>query len=286
MMGRANNPLRQIFNAAAKKFLSEKPVVYALTVVGRDDASGALVTRGLFIGTGVECFYKAAELSLKVNFTLVKPISRCVVYLDEEEYHATWCGNKSIYRTRMAIEDGGELIVIAPGVRRFGEDDRIDELIRKYGYRTTPEILDMLEKNTDMMKNLSAVAHLIHGSTEGRFKVTWCPKSLTREEVEGVGYAYGDFDAMSKKYDVLKMKEGWNTMPDGERVYFIHNPAVGLWATKSRFGKEKTTEAVASTSSLPQKGGGTKKKRKAASSSWGAYLARGVSSAKKASKRE
>lgn len=235
MMGRADNPLRRIFNTAAEKYLKDLPVVYALTVVGRDEKTDRLVTRGLFVGTGTDCFYEAAKLSIQVNFTLVEPIRKCVVHLDKDEYHATWCGNKSIYRTRMAIEDGGELVVIAPGVGRFGEDDRIDELIRKYGYRTTPEILDLLEKNTDMMKNLSAVAHLMHGSTEGRFKVTYCAKGLTKEEVESVGYAYGDFEEYSEKYDVTTLKDGWNTMDDGEKVFYIENPAVGLWATKSRF---------------------------------------------------
>ena len=242
MMGVADNPLRRIFNTAAKQFLKDLPVVYALTVVGRDEKSGQLVTRGLFIGSGEKCFYEAAKLSMEVNFTMLeRPIKKCVVYLDPEEYHTTWLGNKSIYRTRMAIEDGGELIVLAPGVNRFGEDDRIDELIRKYGYRTTPEILDLLEKNTDMMKNLSAVAHLIHGSTENRFSVKWCAAGLTRKEVEGVGYEYERYTTMSKIYDVKKLKEGWNTTESGEEIFFIRNPAVGLWATRDRFSSPSTT---------------------------------------------
>jgi len=249
MMGVADNPLRRIFNTAAKEFLKDLPVVYALTVIGRDEKSDQLVTRGIFIGSGEECFYKAAKLSMEVNFTMVEPIKKCVVYLDPDEYHTTWLGNKSIYRTRMAIEDGGELVVLAPGVHTFGEDDRIDQLIRKYGYRTTPEILSLLEKNTDMMKNLSAVAHLIHGSTENRFNVKWCAKGLSRKEVEGVGYDYEDYTMMSKKYDVSKLKEGWNTTESGEKVYFIRNPAVGLWATRSRF----TTRSTGSSSSSSKK---------------------------------
>ena len=241
-MGVADNPLRRIFNTAAKQFLKDLPIVYALTVVGRDEKSGDLVTRGLFIGSGEECFYEAAKLSMEVNFTMVeRPIKKCVVYLDPEEYHTTWLGNKSIYRTRMAIADGGELVVLAPGVHRFGEDDKIDELIRKYGYRTTPEILDLLEKNTDMMKNLSAVAHLIHGSTENRFNVKWCAKGLTRKEIEGVGYDYEEYSTMSKKYDVSKLKEGWNDTDSGEKIFFIRNPAVGLWAARDKFSTPSTS---------------------------------------------
>lgn len=257
MMGRADNPLRQIFNSAAEQFLADLPVVYALTVVGRDAASGLLATRGLFIGTGVECFMQAAALSLKVNFTLVEPIPKCVVYLDPEEYPTTWLGNKSIYRTRMAIADEGELVVLAPGVSDFGEDKQIDVLIRKYGYRNTPAILDLLAKNTDMMKNLSAVAHLIHGSTEGRFKVTYCPGGLSAKEIKSVGYEYGDLKEMSKRYDHSKLKDGWNVLPDGERIFFIGNPAIGLWADEARFNKSNFSES----------GRGV---------SWGEYLARGT----------
>lgn len=138
MMGRADNPLRRILNYASAHFVRHLPIVYIQTVIGRGE-NGELVTRGVFVGDDEECFMKAAELSLEVNFQLLDmPLDKVVVYLDPHEFKSTWLGNKSIYRTRMAIADGGELIVLAPGVHRFGEDQRIDELIRKYGYRTTP----------------------------------------------------------------------------------------------------------------------------------------------------
>lgn len=239
MMGRADNPLRRILNYASTHFVNHLPIVYIQTVIGRGDG-GKLVTRGVFIGNDEECFMKAAELSLEVNFQLLDaPLDKVVVYLDPHEFKSTWLGNKSIYRTRMAIADGGELIVLAPGVHRFGEDQRIDELIRKYGYRTTPEVLAHLSANRDLMKNLSAVAHLIHGSSEGRFKITYCPGHLSREEVEGVGFAYGDLAEMSAKYPVDQLEDGWNTTTSGngdnERFFYISNPALGLWAYRGRF---------------------------------------------------
>jgi nickel-dependent lactate racemase len=122
MMGRADTPLRRILNYAQDHFCRHLPLVYVLTVVGSDGAGG-LVTRGLYVGDDHECFQRAAELSVQVNFTVVEePFRKVVVYLDPEEFHSTWLGNKSIYRTRMAIEDGGELIVLAPAVKTFGED--------------------------------------------------------------------------------------------------------------------------------------------------------------------
>jgi nickel-dependent lactate racemase len=237
MMGRSDAPLRLLLNHAADRFLKDLPVVYALTVRGRDAASGALVTRGLFVGTGLACFERAAALSREVNFELLQePLQRAVVYLDPHEYHSTWLGNKSIYRTRMAMADGGHLLVLAPGVKTFGEDKGIDALIRKFGYRSTPEVMQFVKDNIDLMKNLSAAAHLIHGTTEGRFRVTYCPGGLTKEEVEGVGYDFGDVHKMLERYDVAKLRDGWNVDKEsGERFFYVSNPATGLWAYEGRF---------------------------------------------------
>jgi len=233
MMGRADTPLRRILNYAQETFCGHFPLVFVLTVVGTND-DGQLVTRGLFIGDDHECFTRAAELSVQVNFeVLEEEMHKVVVYLDPEEFHSTWLGNKSIYRTRMAIADGGELIVLAPAVKTFGEDEEIDRLIRKYGYRTTPEIMRFVEEHEELRNNLSAAAHLIHGSSENRFTVTYCPGEMTREEIEGVGYEFGKLTEIQSRYDPAGLKEGWNDL-DGERVYYISNPALGLWAHRDR----------------------------------------------------
>jgi hypothetical protein len=207
--------------------------VYVLTVVGRGNDSG-LAVRGLFIGDDIECFQLAAELSLKVNFEIVdEPIRKAVVYLDPDEFHSTWLGNKAVYRTRMALADGAELIVLAPGVREFGEDKRIDEMIRKYGYFGTPATLAAVNANADLAGDLSAAAHLIHGSSEGRFTIRWCPGHLSKEEIESVGFEYGELSEMTQRYDPEMLSHGYNTV-DGEEIFFIANPGLGLWAHRSR----------------------------------------------------
>jgi hypothetical protein len=139
----------------------------------------------------------------------------------------------------MAIADGGELIVLAPGLKEFGEDGEIDRLIRNYGYRTTPEILKAVENNSDIRQNLSAAAHLIHGSTEGRFSVTYCPGHISRKEIEAVNYNHADLGEMMKRYDPEKLSDGYNTLPDGEEIYYISNPALGLWSWKEKFQSNK-----------------------------------------------
>jgi nickel-dependent lactate racemase len=235
IMGRADTPVRRVLNYASDHYASHLPIVYIQTVIGRE-ANGELVVRGLFIGDDVECFEKASELSLQVNFEMLdKPLKKVVVYLEPEEFKSTWLGNKSIYRTRMAIADQGELVVLAPGLKEFGEDREIDRLIRKYGYRTTPEILQAVKENAELEQNLSAAAHLIHGSTEGRFKVTYCPGFISRQEIESVHYEFGDLDEMIKRYDPSTLVDGFNRLPDGEEIFYISNPALGLWSWKENF---------------------------------------------------
>jgi len=239
MMGRAETPVRKIFNYATDHFAQQLPIVYVQTVVGVD-AEGKLVTRGMFVGDDFEVFTKAAELSLKVNFDMVeKPLQKVVVWLDPTEFKSTWLGNKSIYRTRMAMADGGELIVLAPALKEFGEDKQIDALIRKYGYFGTPATLKAVAENDDLQANLGAAAHLIHGSSEGRFSITYCPGKgegkITREEIESVGFLWADYDEMAQKYNPETLKNGFNTLSDGEEIFYISNPALGLWAHKDRF---------------------------------------------------
>lgn len=235
IMGRVKNPVRDVLNYASDHFAGELPIVYIQTVVAKNK-QGKLALKGLFIGDDKECFEKAAELSLQVNFEMLdKELNKVVVFLDPSEFKSTWLGNKSIYRTRMAIADEGELIILGPGVREFGEDSYIDYLIRKYGYLTTPEILRMTNENKELQENLSAASHLIHGSSEDRFKITYCPGNLSKEEIEGVNFRYADLDQAMKKYNPKILKDGFNTLPDGEEIFFISNPALGLWAHKDRF---------------------------------------------------
>ena len=235
MMGRADTPVRRVLNYASDNFAKHLPIIYVLIVVDKD-VKGDLRVQGLFIGDDYECFELASQLSLKVNFELLdKPLKKVVVYLDPSEFKSTWLGNKSIYRTRMAIADGGELIVIAPGLKEFGEDKEIDRLIRKYGYVTTPEVLEFVEKNDELQNNLSAAAHLIHGSSENRFTITYCPGSLTKKEIEGVNFQYANLDSILAKYDPKKLNDGFNVLPGGEEIFYISNPALGLWAYKERF---------------------------------------------------
>ncbi len=238
IMGRAMNPVRKALNYGSDHFTGHLPIVYVQTVIGKD-VQGHPALKGVFIGDSIECFLQASQLSLELNFErLETPLDKVVVYLPPEEFKSTWLGNKAIYRTRMAIADGGELIILAPGVVEFGEDKEIDKLIRKYGYKDTKEILDLTERNADLQNNLGAAAHLIHGSSEGRFRVTYCTGHLSKKEIESVNYRYASLTDMMEKYDPSKLKDGYNELENGEKIFFISNPALGLWATNDKFNEE------------------------------------------------
>ena len=235
IMGRAKSPVRDVLEYASQHFIKDLPIVYIQTVLSKAD-DGEMKLRGLFIGDDFECFRRAAELSLETNFIMVeKPIRKCLVWLDPKEFMSTWLGNKAVYRTRMALADDAELIVMAPALREFGEDKTIDMLIRKYGYHGTPATLKAVQENQDLRDNLGAAAHLIHGSSEGRFRITYCPgPAVSRQEIEGVGFGWADLEETMSRYGVTSLKDGWNTV-NGEEIYYISNPALGLWAYPERF---------------------------------------------------
>ncbi|MGI6333932.1 MAG: lactate racemase domain-containing protein [Saccharofermentanales bacterium] len=233
LMGRDHSPVRKVLDYAAEHLIGTIPLNYILTVT--DAPGGVIRTHGLFIGPQRHYFENAVALAQEKNITwLDKPLKKAVVYLDEHEFASTWLGNKAVYRTRMAIADGGELLVLAPGVDKFGEDKVVDTLIRKYGYKGREYVIDILKNAPDLGQNLSAAAHLIHGSSDGRFKITYATRYLSREEVEGVGFSYLPFEEAIVRYAPAKMKDGFNTMEDGEEIYYISNPALGLWIDKNR----------------------------------------------------
>jgi nickel-dependent lactate racemase len=238
MMGRIETPVRRLFNYAVGTFLRELPIQFVLTVMEKNKAGSGMIMRGLYVGDDMETFTLGARLSQKVNLDqLDQPLKKVVVYLDPHEFKSTWLGNKAIYRTRMAMADGGELIVLAPGLKEFGEDAEIDRLIRKYGYHGTPKTLAAVKANAELRNNLSAAAHLIHGSSEGRFRITYCPgPQMSQEAIRSVGFEAGDLNAMLKRYNPETLKDGFNRLPDGEELFYISNPALGLWALKSQFG--------------------------------------------------
>lgn len=234
VMGKDNTPVRKVFDYAEEHFLKDVPLTYILTVTTAPE--GKIRTHGLFIGRERSFFEEAVKLAQQKNLNLVdETFSKVVVMLDEKEFKSTWLGNKSVYRTRMAIKDGGELIVLAPGVEKFGEDAAIDALIRKYGYCGREKVLQLVKENRDLQDNLSAAAHLIHGSGDGRFTITYCTKLLSKEEVEGVCFKYMPYDEAVGLYHPQTLKDGYNTLENGERIYYISNPALGLWADRKKF---------------------------------------------------
>ncbi len=218
-MGGADTPLRADSELRPGQLLPPNlPLLYVLTVVGSPRSDGELAdSRPVHRRRRDECFRAACELSGRSIFTVLDdpPRKRGRLPRSRRSSNSTWLGNKAIYRTRMAMADEGELDRPRPRRRKFGEDPQIDRLIRKYGYRTTPEIDDR-GANDELGANLSAAAHLIHGSSEGRFRVTYAPGHLSREAIESVGYESGDLASLTARYRPEASRDGWNQTADGE----------------------------------------------------------------------
>lgn len=233
-LGNLITPLRACYNWAQEQFLSRLPDVFFQIVMRRDETN-RLVTSGIYVGDDLETYLSAARTSREQNITVFdRPVKKIIAVMQPDEFRATWVANKAVYRTRMAMADEGELLVIAPGVERFGEQPEVDQIIRTFGYRGTEHTMRHYRTEKILQDFAHGTAHLIHGSSEGRFTIRYAPGKLSREEIEGVGYAYMDCQEALERYNPATMQEGWNTMPDGEEVFFISTPSAGLWAAKER----------------------------------------------------
>lgn len=234
IMGRDHSPVRKVLDYAEEHFIRNMPLLYVLTVTTAEQ--GVVSIHGLFVGRERALFEAAVKLSQEKNLNFLdEPLQKAVVYLDEHEFKSTWLGNKAIYRTRLAMARGGQLIILAPGVRKFGEDDEIDRLIRKYGYVGREQVISLIGRNRDLKENLAVAAHLIHGSSDGQFDITYAVAKLSRTEIEQVNFRYLPLAETLRQYDPALLRDGYNTMPDGERIFYISNPALGLWVDRSRF---------------------------------------------------
>jgi hypothetical protein len=230
-MGNIDTPVRKVFDYAQTHYIDRLPIEYVLTVTVSEGEKTDIL--GLYIGKERKYFEQAAKLSQAFNLIKMDvPINTCIVWLDEFEFRSTWLGNKAIYRTRMAMADGGRLVILAPGITRFGEDEEIDRLIRKFGYIGRDNILRLCETEPELKDNLSAAAHLVHGSTDGRFTVVYATDKLSKEDVEKAGFEYMPLSEALSIYKPDRLSSGYNKMEDGTGIFFIENPALGLWTVK------------------------------------------------------
>lgn len=227
ILGRDINPVRKLFDYIQDNLLCKIPFTFIQTVMAQIDGEDCY--KGVYIGQGREPYNMAVNLSKKVNFNLVdRPIDKCVVWMDPHSYHSTWVTNKAIYRTQLAVKPGGEIIIIAPGVHTFGENDLADGIIRKYGYTPRDKMLELRKTEPTLRDNLSLAGHLIHGCPEG-IRVTYCTDKLSREEVEKANFGYMSVEEALAKYPCQNWKTGWQKANDGNEVYFVANAALGLW---------------------------------------------------------
>ena len=232
-LGQLITPVRHCFNHAEQQLLGHLRDFYLQVTMARDEA-GELVHTGVFVGDDLDTYLAAARQAREQNITVFdEPLKKVVCLMQGDEFFSTWVANKAVYRTRMALADGGELLIIAPGLKRLGEKPEVDALIRKYGYCGTLKVMAQYREQADLQDLAHATAHLIHGSSEGRFTIRYAPGKLDRAAIESVGYASADIGDAVRRYPPDRLKPGFNEV-DGEQVYFIPTPSIGLWATREK----------------------------------------------------
>ena len=234
LIGKDHSPVRKLYDYIEENMLKELPIDYILTVnkASISEETGLSGLSGIFIGNNREVFNRAVSLSQKVNITYInKSVDKFVVYLNPKEFVSMWLCNKAIYRTRSAIADNGEIIIVASGLRTIGENDKFDYLIKKYGYVGTDQVVSLVKKNKELRDNLAVPAHLIHGSPEDRFEVTYVSDNISKELINKVGYNYLSLDELNEIYNIAELETGWNNLGD-EDIYYIEDPATGLWVTE------------------------------------------------------
>jgi len=232
-LGSLVTPLRHCYNKAESEYLGQLPDIYIQLVMGYN-TENKLVHTGFYCGNDVDTYLMAAQQSMAQNITVVPPLKKVVAIMQGDEFFSTWVANKAIYRTRKAMADGGELIIIAPGLKRFGEQDEVDKIIRTYGYVGTEKVMKLWKEQKELQDLTHATAHLIHGSSEDRFKITYAPGHLSEEEIRSVNFDFLDYNKALEIYRPDKLKNGFNTLANGEEIYFISTPSAGLWTTKDK----------------------------------------------------
>ncbi len=236
-LGNPETPLRRLLNRGLEMLLQKSPPILFLNTVLNPNKQAD--RRLIHIGAGLvtkdqpidSTFASAAQVAVETNiFDLKAKFNEVIAYLEPKIYRSTWIGNKAIYRSRLLIADNATLRVVAPGVDRFGEDPSIDDTLRRYGYRGY-EAIRQMKVDGALDGNLAAAAHILHSSTFDRFKVEYVAPKLGREEMEAVGFLYGEGDAISGgqsqpshdgEEDVLY------EVDDDGRLHIYH-PGVALW---------------------------------------------------------
>ena len=226
-LGNLVTPVRDCFNRAEDAVPGQAARLVRAGRHGPRRATTTWCTRALYVGDDLETYLAAARQSREQNITVFdEPVKKMVCVMQEDEFVSTWVANKAVYRTRMALADDGELLIIAPGLKRFGEQPEVDALIRKYGYVGTPRVLEQYRRQADMQDLAHATAHLIHGSSEGRFKITYAPGHLTRAEVEGGQLRLCRFAGHARSLPARAIERGLEPHGRRRRV-LLHSHAFG-----------------------------------------------------------
>lgn len=107
-IGVKDTPVRRVIHRAAE-FLPRP--LSCITMVMKGTA-----LHGLFIGSHLDAWEAAADLSGPLNIITVPRAFKRVLSMPSEQYDDLWTAAKAMYKTEPAIADGGEVVIYAPHI--------------------------------------------------------------------------------------------------------------------------------------------------------------------------
>jgi len=232
-------PLRQCLAWGAKELLNggliKLPPIAHLAIVCGDDSHRRRAPLALYAGPDDECYLLAALLARKQNVAaLDEPLPRVVALLSGDQFDTLWSAVEVVSCLRMALNAGGELLLIAPGLIELSSDAATAALVARHGYAGAAELAAAARREPELAAEAVAAAHLRQGSTEGRFWITVATDGLDAETLRRANLKHVELSEAYLRYRPAHRRGGWNTTDDGEKFYYVPNPAEGLWSTKQR----------------------------------------------------
>lgn len=228
-------PLRQCLFWADKNCWPANLPRLDIAVVWGDNFRNERSPIGFYAGVGEEAYLQAALLSRQHNVTVVEEgLQRVVAFFPGLRFASLWDVQQLLPRLAMCLADGGELILLAPGIERLAADDAPLAVYRRTGYLGAAELRERQRTDPELGNEPWLATHLLNGSTNGRSKIYHALDGIDAETLRALNLWPMELEETLFRYRPAKAKAGWNITNEGEKFFFIPDPTAGLWSTKKR----------------------------------------------------
>jgi nickel-dependent lactate racemase len=217
-IGVKDTPVRRVIHRAAE-FVTRPTICIAEVLKGAD-------LHGLYIGSYLEAWSAAADLSAALNVVLVPHAFHRVLSMPSEMYDDLWTAAKAMYKTEPAISAGGEVIIYAPHLKEISYTH--GKLIDEVGYHVKEYFMKQWDKFKDVPGTIKAHStHVKGGGTYDlathvetpRIQVTLAT-GIPEERCRRVNLGYADYKKIRPEEWQGREAEGVLLVPHAGEVLF------------------------------------------------------------------